>query len=73
MSADAAPLAGRRAVVVTCSTRAAGGVYPDRGGTLLVEALRGWGCAVPEPTVDRIISGFARRRNDERLRRQERR
>jgi molybdenum cofactor synthesis domain-containing protein len=45
------PLAGRRAVVVTCSTRAATGVYPDRGGALLVEALRAWGCDVAEPTV----------------------
>ena len=48
---DAGPLTGRRAVVVTCSTRAATGVYPDRGGALLVEALRGWGCAVPDATV----------------------
>ena len=48
---DAAPLAGRTAVVVTCSTRAASGVYPDRGGALLVEALRGWGAAVPDAVV----------------------
>ena len=46
-----APLAGRRAVVVTCSTRAATGVYPDRGGALLVESLRAWGCDVPDATV----------------------
>jgi molybdenum cofactor synthesis domain-containing protein len=32
---DAVLLAGRTAVVVTCSTRAASGVYPDRGGALL--------------------------------------
>lgn len=44
-------LAGRRAVVVTCSTRAAQGVYPDRGGALIVERLRAWGCQVDEPTV----------------------
>ena len=44
-------LAGRRAAVVTGSTRAASGVYPDRGGALIVEALRGWGCAVDEPVV----------------------
>ncbi len=44
-------LAGRRAVVVTCSTRAAAGVYPDRGGALLVETLRGWGCEVPDAVV----------------------
>ena len=49
--ADAGPLTGRRAVVVTCSTRAATGVYPDRGGALLVEALRGWGCDVADATV----------------------
>lgn len=48
---DAGPLAGRRAVVITCSTRAAAGVYPDRGGALVVEALRGWGCEVPDPVV----------------------
>ena len=48
---DAAPLAGRTAVVVTCSTRAATGVYPDRGGALLVEALRAWGAAVPDAVV----------------------
>ena len=46
-----APLAGRRAVVVTCSTRAAAGVYPDRGGELLVRALRAWGCHVPDAVV----------------------
>ena len=51
MSPDAGPLTGRRAVVVTCSTRAASGVYPDRGGALVVEALRGWGCEVADATV----------------------
>lgn len=44
-------LAGRRAVVVTASTRAAAGVYPDRGGALLVETLRGWGAEVADATV----------------------
>lgn len=44
-------LSGRRAAVVTCSTRAAGGVYPDRGGALIVGTLRGWGCTVDEPVV----------------------
>ena len=29
-------------VVITCSTRAAGGVYPDRSGPVIVEALRSW-------------------------------
>lgn len=40
-----------RAVVVTCSTRAAGGVYPDRGGPLLVDALRAWGFSCADPVV----------------------
>ena len=48
---DAGPLAGRSVVVVTCSTRAAAGVYPDRGGALLVETLRAWGANVPDATV----------------------
>lgn len=48
MSAD---LAGRRAVVVTASTRAARGVYADKGGALIVEALRGWGAEVADATV----------------------
>lgn len=44
-------LAGARAVVVTCSTRAAAGVYPDRGGALLVQTLRSWGADVPDALV----------------------
>lgn len=40
-----------RAVVITCSTRAAQGIYPDRGGRLLVEALRSWGFACADPVV----------------------
>lgn len=48
---DGPDLTGRRAAVVTCSTRAAQGVYPDRGGALIVEALRGWGMEVAEPRV----------------------
>lgn len=44
-------VAGIRAVVITCSTRAAAGVYPDRGGALVVATLRGWGVAVEDPTV----------------------
>jgi molybdenum cofactor synthesis domain-containing protein len=39
------------AVVITCSTRAATGVYPDRSGPIIVEALRGWGLAVGEVVV----------------------
>lgn len=40
-----------RAVVITCSTRAARGIYPDRGGPLLVAALRSWGFECPDPVV----------------------
>lgn len=34
------------AVVITCSTRAAAGVYPDRSGPIVVDALRSWGLEV---------------------------
>ncbi|MEW1954712.1 molybdenum cofactor synthesis domain-containing protein [Terrabacter sp. NPDC080008] len=43
--------AGRRAVVVTVSTRAAAGVYPDRSGPVIVERLHGWGFEVGAPVV----------------------
>jgi molybdenum cofactor synthesis domain-containing protein len=39
------------AVVITCSTRAAGEVYPDRGGPLIVAALRRWGFEVGDAVV----------------------
>ena len=41
------------AVVITCSTRAADGVYPDRSGPVIVEALRRWdpSLAVDGPVV----------------------
>lgn len=39
------------AVVITCSTRAAAGVYPDRSGPIIVEALRGWGLTVGDGVV----------------------
>ena len=42
---------GRRAVVVTASTRAAAGTYADRSGPVIVERLRAWGFAVEEPVV----------------------
>jgi molybdenum cofactor synthesis domain-containing protein len=42
-----------RALVVTVSNRAAGGVYEDRGGPILVEALRAHGCTVDGPMVVR--------------------
>lgn len=48
MSGD---LTGHRAVVITASTRAAQGIYPDKGGALIVEALRGWGAEVDDATV----------------------
>jgi molybdenum cofactor synthesis domain-containing protein len=41
----------RSAVVITCSTRAAGGVYPDRSGPIVVEALRSWGFGVGDAVV----------------------
>ena len=41
----------RTAVVITCSSRAAAGVYPDRSGPIIVEALRGWGLVVGEVIV----------------------
>ncbi|SDL06024.1 MogA/MoaB family molybdenum cofactor biosynthesis protein [Streptomyces indicus] len=40
-----------RALVVTASNRAAAGVYPDKGGPILVEGLRGLGFAVDGPQV----------------------
>ncbi|GAA1883068.1 MogA/MoaB family molybdenum cofactor biosynthesis protein [Lapillicoccus jejuensis] len=41
----------REAAVVVASNRASAGVYEDRTGPLIVEALRAWGYAVAEPTV----------------------
>jgi len=41
----------RRAAVVIASTRAAGGVYPDRTGPVIVDWLRGKGFDVADPTV----------------------
>jgi molybdenum cofactor synthesis domain-containing protein len=40
-----------RALVVTCSNRAAAGVYPDRSGPLLVDGLAGLGFDVDGPLV----------------------
>jgi molybdenum cofactor synthesis domain-containing protein len=40
-----------RARVVTVSNRAAEGVYEDRGGPIIVEALTGLGCVVEGPVV----------------------
>lgn len=41
----------RRAVVITCSTRAAGGVYADLTGPVLVEAARSWGLTCDDARV----------------------
>lgn len=43
--------AAYRALAVTASNRAAAGVYADRGGPLIVEALTGWGFVVDGPRV----------------------
>lgn len=40
-----------RARVVTISNRASAGIYEDRGGPLIVAALRDLGCEVDEPVV----------------------
>ena len=50
-STDSAAPAPRSAVVITCSTRAAAGVYPDRSGPIIVDALRSWGFTVDEAVV----------------------
>jgi molybdenum cofactor synthesis domain-containing protein len=39
------------AVVITCSTRAAAGHYPDRSGPIVVDALRAWGFEVGDAVV----------------------
>jgi molybdenum cofactor synthesis domain-containing protein len=39
------------AVVITCSTRAAAGHYPDRSGPIIVDALRAWGFEVGDAVV----------------------
>lgn len=41
----------RRAVVITCSNRAAAGVYDDSSGPVIVDALRAWGFEVDGPIV----------------------
>ncbi|NEA42330.1 bifunctional molybdenum cofactor biosynthesis protein MoaC/MoaB [Streptomyces sp. SID11385] len=50
-AAPRTPLGPRTALVVTASNRAAAGVYPDRGGPLIAEALRSWGFATEGPQV----------------------
>ena len=39
------------AAVITCSDRAAAGIYPDRSGPLLRESLNGLGFEIREPRV----------------------
>lgn len=41
----------RRAVVITCSTRAAAGTYEDRSGPVAVAGLRDLGLECPPPVV----------------------
>ncbi|GAB2775889.1 MogA/MoaB family molybdenum cofactor biosynthesis protein [Terrabacter koreensis] len=43
--------AGRSAVVVVASTRAAAGAYEDKSGPVVVERLRAWGFEVGDPVV----------------------
>lgn len=40
-----------RAAVITCSTRAATGVYEDKGGPQISAALREWGLDAADPVV----------------------
>jgi molybdenum cofactor synthesis domain-containing protein len=43
--------ADKRGVVITSSSRAAAGVYPDRSGPVIVERLQSWGFSTGEPIV----------------------
>ncbi|MEV0845317.1 bifunctional molybdenum cofactor biosynthesis protein MoaC/MoaB [Streptomyces sp. NPDC049954] len=40
-----------RALVVTASNRASAGIYPDRGGPLIAQALTAWGFATEGPQI----------------------
>ena len=51
MAADPHAADPRTAVVVVASTRAAGGVYADRSGPIIVEWLRDRGFVVNDPVV----------------------
>jgi molybdenum cofactor synthesis domain-containing protein len=53
VSDAAGAAAGRRALVVTVSNRAAAGIYEDRGGPVLVDGLREMGFDVTGPRVVR--------------------
>ncbi|MCI4045714.1 MogA/MoaB family molybdenum cofactor biosynthesis protein [Streptomyces sp. TRM75563] len=50
-ASGAAPRAPYRALVVTASNRASAGVYADRGGPLIADALTGLGFTVEGPQV----------------------
>ncbi len=64
-------LAGRSALVVSVSNRAAAGVYEDTTGPRIVAALREWGCGdvgavvVPdgEPVLEALRQGVDERRD----------
>ncbi len=51
VSADASTAPARRALVITASTRAAAGLWPDRSGPILAEGLTNLGLAVDGPVV----------------------
>ncbi len=51
VSADASTAPARRALVITASTRAAAGLWPDRSGPILAEGLTDLGLAVDGPVV----------------------
>ena len=56
-----------KALVITCSNRAAAGVYEDTTGPMIVQALREWGFDVDEPLVVRhAANGDARLLRGER-------
>lgn len=48
---EAPDLAGITARVITCSDRAAAGVYDDRSGPLIVARLRSWSAHCPDAVV----------------------
>ena len=51
--------ADRRAVVITSSSRAAAGVYPDRSGPVIVDRLQSWGFATGAPIVRAVPATVA--------------
>ena len=51
VSADSSTAPARRALVITASTRAAAGIWPDRSGPILIEGLAALGLAIDGPVV----------------------